>query len=114
MDENKEYINIDDFAKLDLRVGLIKKAEQMEGSDKLIRCEVDFGDLGQRVIVSGIAKYKDPQDMVGNKYLYVVNLKPRKIFGEVSEGMLVALHDEKDNFSMLVPEEDINPGTKAG
>ena len=114
MDDINEYINIDDFAKVDLRVGLIKSAEKMDGSDKLIKCEVDFGELGQRTIISGIAKYKDPHDMVGNKYLYVINLKPRKIFGELSEGMLVALHNEDDTFSMLIPEKEIKQGTKAG
>ncbi len=110
-----EYININDFVKLDLRVGKIIKAELLEGSNKLIKCEVDFGGLNSRTIVSGIAKYRKPEDLIGKTFLYVVNLEPRKIFGVESQGMLVALHDEKsDDFAMLVPDKEIRPGTKAG
>ncbi len=114
MNRENNFVNIDDFAKLELRVGLIKEAETVEGSNKLIKCKVDFGDLGERTVVSGIAKYKDPEDMINKKYLYITNLEPRTIFGIESEGMLVALHSEDDSFSMLIPENDgITPGTKA-
>lgn len=109
-----EFINIDDFAKLDLRLGKIQKAELVEGSEKLIKCQVDFGELGERIIVSGIAKYRKPEDLEGKSFLYIVNLKPRKIFGIESQGMLVALHNEQDDFAMLVPDTEIEPGTKAG
>ena len=114
---NKEQTNevsIDDFAKLDLRLGKIVEAEEVEGSDKLIKCLVDFGDLGERTIVSGIKAYRSPEDLIGNKYLYITNLKPRKIFGIESQGMLVAAHDENDNFAMLVPDADVETGAKAG
>ena len=107
-------VNIDDFAKLDLRLGKIVEAEEVEGSDKLIKCLVDFGELGERTIVSGIKAYRSPEDLIGNKYLYITNLKPRKIFGIESQGMLVATHDESDNFAMLVPDVDIEAGVKAG
>ncbi len=109
-----EFINIDDFAKIDLRLGKIKDAELVEGSEKLIKCQVDFGELGERTIVSGIAKYRKAEDLVGKSFLYIVNLKPRKIFGIESQGMLVALHNEQDDFAMLVPDIEIEPGTKAG
>jgi len=115
MNEENNLINIEDFSKLELRIGLIKEAEAVEGSDKLIKCTIDFGEFGERTIVSGIAKYKKPENMVNKKYLYITNLKPRMIFGIESQGMLVALHSEDDAFSMLVPEnEDIQPGTIAG
>ena len=110
-----KYINIDDFAKLDLRAGKIIKAELVEGSNKLIKCEIDFGEPSTRIIVSGIAKYRKPEELEGKTFLYITNLEPRKIFGIESQGMLVALHDtESDDFAMLVPDSDIKPGTKAG
>ncbi len=107
------YVSIEDFTKLDLRVGKIKKAEPVDGSSKLIKCLVDFGELGERVVVSGILQYKKPEEIENNKYLYIVNLKPRKIFGIESQAMLVALSSGTD-FAMLQPDYDIKEGTKAG
>ncbi len=113
MSDTKDEINIEDFAKLDLRVGRIKEAEKLEGSDKLIKCTVDFGQLGERIIVSGIYEFRNPEDLIGNSYLYIVNLKARKIFGVESQGMLVAVHDDNGNFAMLVPDADIQAGSSA-
>ncbi len=107
-----DQISIDDFIKLDLRVGKIEEATKVEGSDKLIKCTVNFGDFGSRTIVSGIAQFRNPEDIVGKKYLYIVNLEPRKIFGIESQGMLVALSDG-ENFAMLTPDAEIKEGTKA-
>jgi len=108
-----DYISFDDFTKLDLRAGEIREAELIKGSDKLIKCTVDFGNMGTRTIVSGIAKHRSPEDLLGNKYLYVLNLEPRKIFGVESQGMLVALSGD-DSFAMLTPDSDIEAGAKAG
>ncbi len=112
---NSEYISFDDFTKPDLRAGKVLSAKKMEGSEKLIKFEIDFGELGTRSVVSGIAKYRDAEDLVGKTFLYVVNLEPRKIFGVESQAMLVALHDEaSDDFAMLIPDTEIKPGSKAG
>lgn len=111
-DSKEDFVNIDDLAKLDLRVGLIKEAEKVEGSEKLIKCTIDFGELGTRTIVSGIAKYRAPEDLVGKKFLYIVNLKPRVIFGIESQGMLLAAQDDEGNFAMLQPDAEIKAGAK--
>lgn len=111
-------ISFDDFAKLDIRVGLVKAAERVPETDKLIKCTIDFGDaatggLGERTIVSGIAAYKAPEELVGKKLLYIANLAPRMIKGVESQGMLLALSFGENDFSLLLPEKDVPPGTKA-
>ena len=110
--QEENFVSIDDLAKLDLRVGLIKEAEKVEGSEKLIKCTIDFGELGTRIIVSGIAKYRAPEDLVGKKFLYIVNLKPRVIFGIESQGMLLAAQDDEGNFAMLQPDAEVEAGAK--
>lgn len=108
-----DKIQYDDFAKLDIRIGLVKEVAPVEGSEKLLKCTIDFGEeLGERTIVSGIAKYKSPEEMVGKKFPYIVNLVPRMLCGVESNGMLLALSFGEDQFSFLSPEEDVPPGTK--
>ena len=109
---DEKYIDFDDFLKMDLRVGTITKAEKLEGSDKLIKCTVDFGDLGKRTVVSGIYKYRKPEEIEGKQFLYIVNLKPRKIFGVNSEAMLLAASDDDGGFAMLTPDKEIKSGAK--
>jgi methionyl-tRNA synthetase len=82
-------ITIDDFAKVDLRVAVIKRAEKVKNADKLLRLEVDLG-FEQRQIVAGIALAYDPEKLVGRKIVIVANLAPRKLKGLESNGMLVA------------------------
>ena len=107
-----ETVSFEDFAKLDLRVGRIVAAERVPETEKLIACTVDFGELGARTIVSGIAAYKTPEELVGKSLLYIVNLAPRVIKGIESQGMLLALSFGEDNFSLLIPEGVVPPGTK--
>ncbi len=104
-------VSIDDFAKLDIRVGLVKDAQSVEGSDKLIKCLVNFGELGERTIVSGIKNYRAPEELVGKKFVYIVNLEPRKIFGVESQGMILAASDDNE-LAILSPDKDVEPGTK--
>lgn len=106
-----EQISYDDFAKLDIRIGLVVAAELVPDTDKLIKCTVDFGELGQRTIVSGIAAWKKPEELVGKRLPYIVNLQPRMLRGVESAGMLVAASDE-DGVALLEPERDVPPGTK--
>jgi len=82
-------ITIDDFAKVELRVGQVKVAEKVKGADKLLRLEVDLG-TEVRQIVAGIAKAYDPEKLVGRKVVIVANLAPRKLRGLESQGMIVA------------------------
>lgn len=88
-------INIDDLAKVELRVGTILEAEEVEGSEKLIKQIVDFGELGTRQILSGIKKWYKPSQLVGKQFIYVVNLEPRMMMGLESQGMILATDTEK-------------------
>jgi methionyl-tRNA synthetase len=83
-------INIDDFAKVDLRVGIVKDAAVVKGSDKLLHLHVDIGEAQPRSIVAGIAIGYKPETLVGRKVVIVANLAPRKLRGIESQGMIVA------------------------
>jgi methionyl-tRNA synthetase len=88
-EEEKQYIHIDDFAKVDLRVAQILVAERIPKADKLLRLEVDLG-YEKRQILAGIAQYYEPEKLVGRKIVIVANLAPRKMRGLMSNGMLLA------------------------
>jgi methionyl-tRNA synthetase len=86
----QQLISIDDFSRVDLRVGQVKSAENVKGADKLLHLKVDIGEAEPRTIVAGIAlKYK-PEELVGRKVVIVANLQPRKLRGLTSQGMIVA------------------------
>lgn len=104
-------VSYEDFAKLDIRIGVVRAAEMVPDTDKLIKCTVDFGPLGQRVVVSGIAEWKMPAELIGKRLPYIVNLAPRMLRGVESQGMLLATSDEK-GVSLLVPERDVPEGSK--
>ena len=108
----KPNITYDDFSKLDVRVGLITNAECVPASEKLIKLSVDFGEF-QRTILTGMQKWYTPQDFIGKKTLFVVNLAYRKMAGLVSEGMLLSLgldHEKKPILVFLSPETEIGEG----
>lgn len=86
----EEFISIDDFAKVDLRVGEIKSAEAVKGADKLLQLKVDIGEAEPRTIVAGIALAYKPEQLIGRKVVIVANLQPRKLRGLTSQGMIVA------------------------
>jgi methionyl-tRNA synthetase len=106
----KDEIQYDDFAKLDIRIGLVKAVEKVPETDKLLKCTIDFGELGERTIVSGIAEWKTPEDLIGKRLPYIVNLAPRVLRGVESQGMLLAASDES-GVALLFPERDVSPGT---
>ena len=89
----------------------MKSAERVPGTDKLLRLTIDVGNE-TRTIVAGIATYRTPNEMVGKKIVVVCNLKPARIRGILSEGMLLAASDKDDNFSLLTVDKDIPAGTK--
>jgi methionyl-tRNA synthetase len=106
-------ITIDDFAKVEARVGKVVSAECVEGSDKLILCMIDFGEESPRQILSGIQKwYPDPTVLVGKMLLYCTNLEPRKMMGQESNGMLMAVDGLDGQPVFLVPDQEVNPGAK--
>jgi methionyl-tRNA synthetase len=86
----QDFISIDDFAKVDLRVGEVKSAEAVKGADKLLHLKVDIGEAEPRTIVAGIALAYSPEQLIGRKVVIVANLQPRKLRGLTSQGMIVA------------------------
>ncbi|OGG74533.1 hypothetical protein A3A37_00600 [Candidatus Kaiserbacteria bacterium RIFCSPLOWO2_01_FULL_52_36] len=110
-----EEIGYDDFAKLDIRIGTILAAELVPETDKLIKCTIDFGDPpaggGIRTIVSGIAQWKKPEELIGHQFPYIVNLAPRVIRGVESQGMLLAVGAE-NGIALLNPDMKVEPGSR--
>src|SRR5262249_56535333 len=105
-------ITVDDFAKVDLRVGQIKVAEKVKGADKLLRLEVDLG-TETRQIVAGIAKAYAPEKLIGRKIVIVANLQPRKLRGLESNGMLLAASVGEEGAPVLAGFlEDVPVGAK--
>lgn len=123
-----DYVSYDEFKKLDMRVGTIRAVEPVEGTDKLLKCQIDFGEMEQgaetpegvsaptqklRQIVSGIREfYPEYESLVGKQVLYIVNLEPRTIRGVESQGMLMAVDGKDGKPVFLTPEVAVNPGSK--
>jgi methionine--tRNA ligase beta chain len=106
-----DYINYDDFKKVEIKVGEIIEAEEVPGSDKLFKLKVSF-DSEERQILSGIKKYfEGPQDLIGKKVPFVTNLEPRKMMGFESQGMILAVIDDGGNFSLPEIDKKIKNGS---
>ncbi|MCW8806677.1 MAG: methionine--tRNA ligase [Rhodanobacter sp.] len=104
-------IGIDDFAKLDLRIGKVIACEFVEGSDKLLRFELDGGPLGTRQIFSGIrAAYGEPEKLVGRNVVFIANLAPRKMRFGLSEGMILSAGDGGSDLFLLHADQSAKPG----
>ena len=112
-EEEQEYIDIDDFCKVNMKIGKILACEKVEGSSKLLKSTVQVGSE-TRTIASGIAKWYSPEDMVGKKVVVVTNLPPRKMMkGKiVSEGMILAAEDENGNLGVLTVDGNIGDGAE--
>ncbi len=111
--DKKPEITIDDFDKVQLRVGEIIKCEAVPKSKKLLCSQVKMGSE-VRQIVSGISQYYKPEEMVGKKVIVVANLKPAKLAGVLSEGMLLCAENEKGEYVLLAPESDVPNGVEVG
>jgi methionine--tRNA ligase beta chain len=111
----KDPISFDLLDKLDIRVGTIERVDDVAKSDKMLKLTVDFGDH-KRTILAGMKKERaDPQEIVGKQALFVVNLEPRKMLGEVSEGMLFDLgYADGITPVLAMPEKPVPNGTRAG
>ena len=109
-------ISIDDFAKLDLRVARVLECDFIEGADKLLRFQLDVGELGQRQVFSGIrAAYGEPQKLVGRNVVLIANLAPRKMRFGVSEGMILSAGDGGADLRLLdVDGDTVAPGSRVG
>ena|ERR1035437_2123255 len=105
-----DLITIDEFKKVEIRIGKIISAEKLENADKLLKLQVDFGEF-QRQILSGIAEHYPPEELVGKQLPFIVNLEPRMMRGEESQGMLMAVDDEEKPV-LLIPAQDVKEGTE--
>lgn len=105
-----DQIDITDFQKIEIKVGIILSAEAVNNSNKLLKFQVDLGEKKIQV-VSGIAKWHKPDELVGVRALVVVNLKPAELMGEISEGMMLTAELEGDKgYSLITLDKDIQAG----
>ena len=109
--EKKPEITYEDFEKLQFQIGEIIKCEEVKKSKKLLCSQVKIGSE-VRQIVSGIKAWYKPEEMVGKKVMVVTNLKPAKLAGIMSEGMILCAGDDEDNLALMVPEKDMKPGSE--
>ena len=111
----KPTISIDLLEKVDIRVGTIKLVEDVKGSNKLIKLTVDFGDHERTILVGMKLEREQPKEIEGRQALFVVNLEPRKIMGEVSEGMLLDIgYADGLKPVLALPEKEVPNGARAG
>ena len=109
--QNKDTISYPDFEKLDFRVGEVKEAIAMERSNKLLKLLVDLGeDYGEVQILSGLAKFYTPEDLIGNKYIFLANLEPKQIMGLDSNGMMFVA-DDPEKFQLIPLDKSLKNGT---
>jgi len=104
-------ISFEDFQKLDLRVGKIAEASQIPGSRNLIKMIVNFGSE-KRQAVAGLLQYYKPEELVGKKCAFILNLQRRKLMGVESQCMIFAAEDDKGNVVVLQPEKDVAEGSR--
>jgi methionine--tRNA ligase beta chain len=114
--EEKLEISFDDFFQIDLRIAKVIWAEEVDGADRLLKIKLDVGELGERTVMAGIKQWYGVDELVGKSVVYLANLKPKKLRGVMSQGMIVAAapFDEKTSeySAVLVhPGEEVVPGT---
>lgn len=115
-EENKpvqsESITIQDFSKIELRVGTIMHCEPVSKSDKLLKSQVDFGEFGKRQIMSGVAQHFKPEELIGKQGIFVFNLPPRKMLGQESQGMLLFATDATGKMALTTVGKQVENGAK--
>ena len=105
-------IGIDEFEKIELKVGKVLECKKVENADKLLCSKIDCGEAEPRTIVSGIAKYYTPEEMVGKSVIVVTNLKPVKLRGILSQGMVLCASDKDGKLCLVAPTVDMQPGSE--
>jgi len=111
--EGVAMIEFTDFVKVKIKVGKVLESKRVEGSDKLLISRIDIG-TEVRQVLSGIAKWYAPEDIIGKNVVLVTNLKPRKIMGQESNGMILCAEDDAHNLKILTVEGDIASGSEVG
>jgi len=109
----KPNVAFDDFTKLDLRVGTVLECTKVPKADKLLQFLIDDG-MGKRTIISGIAAWYKPEDLVGKQVCFIANLEPRKLRGIESQGMILSVEDAEGNLSLIQPSKEVGPGCQIG
>ena len=110
----KPVVSYDDFEKLDIRVGKIITCERVKKANKLLKFTIDDGSGKERTIVSGIAKFYNPEDLVGKSVCFIANFEPRKLMGVTSEGMILSAVDFDESLSVITTSKDVKPGSQVG
>lgn len=108
---SNETVTIDDFAKLDIRIGTITVAERVPETDKLVRFEIDLGSETRQIVGGFAPSYPDPSVLIGTQVPVLVNLAPRTMRGIESQGMILAASNAQDGPVALRPEIPVEPGT---
>lgn len=111
-EEQEGLINLEHFQKVDLRVAKVISAESVPKSDKLLKIEVNVGEGKNRQVVAGIAKYYKPEELAGQSVLFVANLKPVKLRGVLSQGMILAAADQDGKLALTTVDQDMPPGSR--
>ncbi len=106
-------ISFDDFMKLDVRIGEVEEATLIPGSRNLLKLIVDFGSE-KRQSVAGLQRYYEPEELVGKKFVFILNLERRQFMGVESQCMALAAEDNEGNVVLIAPEKDIAVGSKIG
>jgi len=112
VEQKENYIDIEDLAKVELVIGTIVECEVIEKSDKLLKMQVDCGDFGKRQILAGIRKFYEPQELIGRQGTFVLNLKPRKMLGHESQGMMLIAKDAEGKIQLIRPADLVPNGAK--
>lgn len=111
----KPTISIDVLERMDIRVGTIELVEDVKGSDKLVKLTVDFGDHKRTILVGMKQEREQPKEIEGKQALFVINLEPKRIMGEVSEGMLLDIgYADGIKPVLALPEAEVPNGARAG
>jgi len=110
--ETPSYIPIDTVAQVELRVGTIEQVEEIPKSDKLLQLAVDFGQCGKRTILAGVKKWYKPEDLIGKQAVFVFNLKPRKMLGIESQGMMLFAESDDGQLQLTQPAGKVPNGTR--
>ena len=111
-EEQDQAIGIEDFGRVELRVAEVVAAEAVPKTDRLLKLTLDAGEGRHRTVVSGIAGSYDPADLPGRRLVLVANLKPAKLRGILSEGMILAAEAADGRLALVQPDQDLDPGAK--
>jgi methionine--tRNA ligase beta chain len=103
-------MTIDEFLQVQLKIGKVLEAEKVDGSEKLLKLKVDFGEESRQVL-SGIAKSYAPEEIIGKEFVFVTNLEPRQMMGMESQAMILAAVDGEGKPVVLIPEKEVPPGS---